>query len=194
MLLCHDPDTCRQLSAALSSTPAPPLGELPLLPRTPPTANAPESALATQLAFLATAKNAWDTAVGAVLGSPAAMQAMHALLHLTEDEEMCQVRSFVCHCEECMRAQLSALCCACSYYLGIPGIPRDLLSCVLSCVDEQISFVALQSVLEIVSEGLAGTLTAVRSIHGRYACRCLAGCFWSPLLHKSGCNMPFLTQ
>lgn len=93
MLLCRDPDTCRQLSAALSGNPAPPPGELPLLPRTPPTAATPESALATQLAFLATAKNAWDSVVGAESGSHAAMCAVHALLHLTQDEEMSQVCS-----------------------------------------------------------------------------------------------------
>jgi hypothetical protein len=92
VILCQCPDTCRQLSAALSGNPASAAGEMPLLPRTLPTASAPESALATQLAFLATAKNAWDNAVIAAAGSPDAMQAMHTLLHLTEDEEMCQVR------------------------------------------------------------------------------------------------------
>lgn len=94
-LLCNDPDTCQQLSAALSTPATHASDETPLLPRTLPTASAPENTLATQLAFLATAKYAWDSVAGTAAGTPTAMHAMHTLLHLTEDDEMCQVRSCV---------------------------------------------------------------------------------------------------
>jgi hypothetical protein len=119
MLLCQDSKICRELATAMSDSPAPPPGELPLLPRTHPTTAAPEGTLATQLAFLATAKDAWDTATAAASGSQAAMHSMHALLHLAEDDEMCHVRLSCFHCSRgirmCHSVWRSTKCCACSH-------------------------------------------------------------------------------